>query len=90
MIASRRSPRDGHQEGRTSSGSNPSPHPCTPRINQDVGRDHWPDCFSAVLVAGGNRAGYVHTCTLPTYLKPSTARGIRATSTRCDRDWCPP
>lgn len=32
----------------------------TPRINKDAGRDHWPDCFSAVLAGGGIRAGYVH------------------------------
>ena len=32
----------------------------TPRINKDAGRDHWPDCFSAVLAGGGIRAGYIH------------------------------
>jgi uncharacterized protein (DUF1501 family) len=32
----------------------------TPRINGQVGRDHWPDCFSAVLAGGGVKGGYVH------------------------------
>ncbi len=32
----------------------------TPRINGNAGRDHWPDCFSAVLAGGGVRGGAVH------------------------------
>jgi hypothetical protein len=32
----------------------------TPKINGNAGRDHWPDCFSAVLAGGGVKAGYVH------------------------------
>jgi hypothetical protein len=32
----------------------------TPRINGNAGRDHWPDCFSAVLAGGGVRGGIVH------------------------------
>jgi hypothetical protein len=32
----------------------------TPRINGNAGRDHWPDCFSAVLAGGGVRGGTVH------------------------------
>jgi hypothetical protein len=32
----------------------------TPRINQTAGRDHWPDCYSAVLAGGGIRGGAVH------------------------------
>ncbi len=32
----------------------------TPRINKDGGRDHWPQCFSAVLAGGGVRGGQVH------------------------------
>ena len=32
----------------------------TPRINKTAGRDHWPDCFSAILAGGGIRAGYIH------------------------------
>jgi hypothetical protein len=31
----------------------------TPRINKSAGRDHWPDCFSAVLAGGGVRGGAV-------------------------------
>jgi hypothetical protein len=29
----------------------------TPKVNQDAGRDHWPDCYSAVLAGGGVRGG---------------------------------
>jgi hypothetical protein len=32
----------------------------TPRINKTAGRDHWPDCFSAVLAGGGIRGGAVY------------------------------
>ena len=31
----------------------------TPQINKDAGRDHWPQCFSAVLAGGGLRVGQV-------------------------------
>ncbi len=29
----------------------------TPRLNKDAGRDHWPDCYCAVLAGGGVKAG---------------------------------
>jgi uncharacterized protein (DUF1501 family) len=32
----------------------------TPLINRDGGRDHWPDCYSAVLAGGGVKGGFVH------------------------------
>ena len=32
----------------------------TPKINRDGGRDHWPDCYSAVLAGGGVRGGTVY------------------------------
>ncbi|OJW07996.1 MAG: hypothetical protein BGO49_20615 [Planctomycetales bacterium 71-10] len=32
----------------------------TPRINKDAGRDHWPDCYTAVLAGGGVRGGAVY------------------------------
>lgn len=32
----------------------------TPRVNTNAGRDHWPDCFSAVLAGGGVRGGAIH------------------------------
>ncbi|WP_165070715.1 DUF1501 domain-containing protein [Paludisphaera rhizosphaerae] len=32
----------------------------TPRINSTAGRDHWPDCYTAVLAGGGVRGGAVH------------------------------
>lgn len=32
----------------------------TPNINANVGRDHHPQAFSAVLAGGGVKAGYVH------------------------------
>jgi uncharacterized protein (DUF1501 family) len=31
----------------------------TPTINAQAGRDHWPQCFSAVLAGGGIRGGQV-------------------------------
>jgi uncharacterized protein (DUF1501 family) len=31
----------------------------TPLINKDAGRDHWPQCYSAVLAGGGLRGGRV-------------------------------
>jgi hypothetical protein len=31
----------------------------TPKINADAGRDHWPQCASAVLAGGGLRTGQV-------------------------------
>ena len=31
----------------------------TPRFNQYGGRDHWPQCYSAVLAGGGIRGGCV-------------------------------
>jgi hypothetical protein len=31
----------------------------TPQINKDAGRDHWPQCYSAVLAGGGLRGGQV-------------------------------
>jgi hypothetical protein len=32
----------------------------TPKINKTAGRDHWPDCFSAILAGGGVRGGAVY------------------------------
>ncbi len=32
----------------------------TPRLTKDGGRDHWPQCYSAVLAGGGTRAGHVY------------------------------
>jgi hypothetical protein len=31
----------------------------TPRVNKSGGRDHWPDCYTAVLAGGGVRGGAV-------------------------------
>lgn len=31
----------------------------TPTINKDAGRDHWPQCYSAILAGGGIRGGQV-------------------------------
>jgi hypothetical protein len=31
----------------------------TPRVNAQAGRDHWPDCYSAVLAGGGVQGGAV-------------------------------
>ena len=32
----------------------------TPKVNKDGGRDHWPDCYSAVLAGGGVQGGRLH------------------------------
>jgi uncharacterized protein (DUF1501 family) len=32
----------------------------TPKINQNISRDHWPDCYTVLLAGGGVKRGYVH------------------------------
>jgi hypothetical protein len=32
----------------------------SPRINKEAGRDHWPNCYSALLTGGGVKRGFVH------------------------------
>ena len=32
----------------------------TPRISSNGGRDHWPQCYCAVLAGGGAKRGFVH------------------------------
>ncbi|OWK43218.1 DUF1501 domain-containing protein [Fimbriiglobus ruber] len=32
----------------------------TPRISSNGGRDHWPQCYTAVLAGGGTKAGFVY------------------------------
>ncbi len=32
----------------------------TPRINSNISRDHWPQCYSVLLAGGGVKRGYVH------------------------------
>jgi hypothetical protein len=32
----------------------------TPKINGNVSRDHWPQCYTAMLAGGGIKRGYVH------------------------------
>ena len=32
----------------------------TPRISSNGGRDHWPQCYSAVLAGGGAKRGFVY------------------------------
>jgi len=32
----------------------------TPKINNDAGRDHWPDCYTVLFAGGGVRGGFVH------------------------------
>lgn len=42
----------------------------TPLINKFGGRDHWPDCFSAVLAGGGIRGGMVYGSSDPNGAHP--------------------
>jgi Protein of unknown function (DUF1501) len=32
----------------------------TPKLNGQTSRDHWPQCYTALLAGGGVKAGYVH------------------------------
>ena len=32
----------------------------TPKINQNVSRDHWPDCYTVLLAGGGVKRGLVY------------------------------
>ena len=32
----------------------------TPKISSNGGRDHWPQCYCAMVAGGGAKAGYVH------------------------------
>jgi hypothetical protein len=32
----------------------------TPRINDNASRDHWPQCYTALLAGGGVKRGFVH------------------------------
>src|SRR5205823_8271221 len=32
----------------------------SPRINKLAGRDHWPQCYTALLAGGGVKRGHVH------------------------------
>jgi hypothetical protein len=32
----------------------------TPKINGNISRDHWPDCYTALLAGGGVKRGFVH------------------------------
>ncbi len=32
----------------------------TPKINENVSRDHWPQCYTVLLAGGGVKRGYVH------------------------------
>ncbi|MDW8223092.1 MAG: DUF1501 domain-containing protein [Gemmatales bacterium] len=32
----------------------------TPRINNNAGRDHWPECYSVILAGGGVKGGFVY------------------------------
>ena len=32
----------------------------TPKLNQNVSRDHWPQCYTVLLAGGGVKRGYVH------------------------------
>ncbi|WP_010585356.1 DUF1501 domain-containing protein [Schlesneria paludicola] len=32
----------------------------TPRLNANISRDHWPQCYTALLAGGGAKRGHVH------------------------------
>jgi hypothetical protein len=37
----------------------------TPKINKDVGRDHWPQCYTVLMAGGGVRGGAVYGASDP-------------------------
>lgn len=43
----------------------------TPRINELAGRDHWPNCYAALLAGGGIRGGQVYGASDSTAAYPS-------------------
>ncbi|MGE3313572.1 MAG: DUF1501 domain-containing protein [Planctomycetaceae bacterium] len=47
----------------------------TPKINGKAGRDHWNDCYSAIVAGGGLRAGHV--------IGASDKHGERPVSNKC-------
>jgi len=55
----------------------------TPTINAAAGRDHWPDCYSALLAGGGVKGGFVYGASdgLGAYpaLDPMTPADLSAT-----------
>lgn len=32
----------------------------TPKINQNVSRDHWPQCYTVLLAGGGVKRGFIY------------------------------
>ena len=32
----------------------------TPRLNDNISRDHWPQCYTVLLAGGGVKKGFVH------------------------------
>ena len=38
----------------------------TPKINNNAGRDHWPQVFSVAMAGGGVKGGYIHGTSDPT------------------------
>ena len=32
----------------------------TPKINENISRDHWPQCYTVLLAGGGVKRGYIH------------------------------
>ena len=43
----------------------------TPKINANKSRDHWPQCYSALLAGGGVKGGYIHGASDSTGAYPS-------------------
>ena len=44
----------------------------TPKINKNISRDHWPQCYTTLLAGGGVKAGYVYGASDETGAKPIT------------------
>jgi uncharacterized protein (DUF1501 family) len=43
----------------------------SPRINNMAGRDHWPQCYTALVAGGGFKRGFVHGSSDKTGAYPS-------------------
>ena len=61
----------------------------TPRINNMAGRDHWPQCYTALLAGGGVKRGYVHGASDRIGAYPAQRRRCGPTTCRrrCSTCW---
>ena len=60
----------------------------TPKINENVSRDHWPQCYTVLLAGGGVKRGYVYGASDDTARIPTATPSAPTTSPpRCSTSW---